>query len=126
VRLGYDLGMKIWSSLRNRGLSSILVLLMLAVALTGGPMRDRMDSMMASGSHHMTMPQMGEADAMSKGLGHAACQILCLGATVTEPKPMPVAVARLLQIAFVPSPALDIEGRSPDPAPRPPQAFPIA
>ncbi len=102
---------------------SIAVLLLLAVAMVGLVTLDRMDMAMASGSHDMTMAmEKAHADQdMSTGSAHAACQIICVGMTPAVSAAMLVAASRLIVGEYAPSVKPLHNGRSPDPALRPPQ-----
>jgi hypothetical protein len=119
--------MKLWHLLRSYSLGSLISLLILATASMAAA-QGQMARMMDQGAHHMAMTAhaMPAPDTMSKGPAHAACQIICLGATLAAPHAMPLLPVRLIHLPLVPSPAAAIAGRSPDPMQRPPQPTPIA
>jgi hypothetical protein len=119
--------MKIWHLLRKCTFGSLISLLILTMAAMVVA-QDRMGAAMVQDVPHMAMAEhpMDATDPMTQGLAHAACQIICLGASLAGPQEMPLMRARLLVLRLAPSLALAIVGRSPDPALRPPQPAPIA
>lgn len=101
-----------------------LLLAVFAVLAVNTP--PRMTAMMTMSAPDTVMmmdhsDHMAASDAMAKGAGHSACDILCVGSPVGYVTTLPIVQSRLGVLAFVPMALPAVKAQTPDPALRPPQ-----